>query len=59
MSCWTKLGEPLSEAKMVLLLEGETREAISDALGRYAFSEVPAGPAELQLSATGFLDARA
>jgi hypothetical protein len=48
-------GAPLPEAKITLRAQdGEPREAITDAEGRYAFSEVPVGAAELNAEATGF-----
>jgi hypothetical protein len=48
-------GEPLSEALVRLRdTSGEEREAITDAEGRYSFTEVPLGAAALEASATGF-----
>lgn len=49
-------GVPLSEARVELSLDGETREAISDSQGRYSFPDVPLGSVELTLSATGFTE---
>ena len=49
--------EPLPDALVVLRTpDGREREAITDAEGRYQFSNVPIGPAELTFSAAGFED---
>lgn len=48
-------GEALPEANLTLRTQdGAVREAITDAAGRYRFSDVPVGPAELEAAATGF-----
>jgi hypothetical protein len=48
-------GEPLPEATLTLrAASGEPREAITDAKGRYAFADVPVGPATLEAAAKGF-----
>jgi hypothetical protein len=48
-------GAPLPEAKVTLRVQdGEPREAITDAEGRYQFTQVPVGAAELHAEATGF-----
>jgi uncharacterized membrane protein len=48
-------GEPLSEALVHLRAsDGEQREAITDAEGRYSFADVPLGAASLEANATGF-----
>jgi hypothetical protein len=48
-------GEPLPEATLKLQAAGrEQREVITDAQGRYAFADVPLGPATLEAAAKGF-----
>jgi hypothetical protein len=48
-------GEPLPEVTLKLqAAQGEPRETITDAQGRYVFAEVPVGPATLQATANGF-----
>ena len=51
----TENGEaPIPGASLRLHREGDVREATSDSLGRYMFSDLPAGRHELQVSAEGY-----
>lgn len=45
---------PLPDVRVVLRRGDEARETITDAEGRYSFSDVPVGPAILESEATGF-----
>lgn len=47
-------GAALPEARVKLTAGGETREAISDAEGRYHFTDVPVGTVTLEARASGF-----
>lgn len=48
-------GEALPEVRVTMHAEGgDTREAISDANGRYSFDAVQVGPASFEVEATGF-----
>ena len=52
-------GAPLPEATVTLRTQdGEAREAITHAAGRYEFAAVPPGAAELEASAIGFTTQR-
>jgi hypothetical protein len=48
-------GEPVPEAEVILRADdGRERRTITDAEGRYRFTDVPAGPAQLEARASGF-----
>jgi hypothetical protein len=48
-------GEPVPEAEVILRTDpNRESRTISDAQGRYRFTDVPAGPAEVEVRASGF-----